>query len=241
MAIEPQGDDEIKADVVDAKDDQVVKFRKPINFAVTAGSANVQTLSLGSEISAYVNGQPFCFIAGYTNTDTMTLNVDAVGAKAVKRPDGNDVLPGDVKLDGAFYAMYESGNDVIILLNPDHGIKTWTPTYGANGLMTFGSVTTNFARYQRFGDFIYFEINATGTVGGSVNTTLTFTLPVTPASLNSVFATQAITSASAAIAGRGRVTSLTGSGTCSVDKYDSSAWAAGSTKGFSVSGFYKAA
>lgn len=54
------------------------------NPTVTSGgSANVQTLTYTTAPTAYVQGQTFCFIAGFTNTGATTLNVNALGAKNV--------------------------------------------------------------------------------------------------------------------------------------------------------------
>lgn len=58
------------------------------------------------------------------------------------------------------------------------GWQDWAPVYAANGSMTFGSVTTSYARYMRIGSTVWFAINAVGTVGGTPSTGLSFSLPV---------------------------------------------------------------
>jgi len=55
-----------------------------INYGVTGGSANAQTLTLSPAITAYQAGQIFRFKAGYTNTSTATLNVNGLGAKQLR-------------------------------------------------------------------------------------------------------------------------------------------------------------
>lgn len=50
----------------------------------SGGSANAQTLTPSGPISSYAAGQRFTFVAGFTNTGAMTLNVSGVGAIAVK-------------------------------------------------------------------------------------------------------------------------------------------------------------
>lgn len=55
----------------------------------------------------------------------------------------------------------------------------WVPTYGATGSMTYGTVTTNSARYIQIGKTVFFQLSADGTTGGTASDTITFTLPVT--------------------------------------------------------------
>lgn len=57
----------------------------------------------------------------------------------------------------------------------------WEPTYAASGSMTYTSVTTNLARYRNTGKEVHFTISATGTVGGTLSNSLSFTLPLPPA------------------------------------------------------------
>lgn len=78
----------------------------------SGGSANAQTISLSPAITAYAAGQTFAFIAGFTNTDTCTLNVNSVGAITLKRNGqalgGGEVMAGQVVVvayDGSSFAM----------------------------------------------------------------------------------------------------------------------------------------
>ncbi len=54
----------------------------------------------------------------------------------------------------------------------------WTPTYGALGSMTFGTVSTAYAKYKIDGSSLTFRINFSGTTGGSASNGITFTIPV---------------------------------------------------------------
>src|SRR6185437_2929432 len=56
----------------------------------SGGSANAQTLSPSPYApAAYVAGDSFSFIAGFTNTGAMTLNNNSLGTRAVQLPSGN--------------------------------------------------------------------------------------------------------------------------------------------------------
>lgn len=59
-------------------------------------------------------------------------------------------------------------------------VSTWSPTWGATGSMTFTSVTTHWANYFRVDDWVFYEVGAQGTTGGTASTAITFTLPATP-------------------------------------------------------------
>lgn len=50
----------------------------------SGGTANVQTLSYSVAPTAYVQGDTYTFIAGFTNTGAATLNVNSLGAKSIK-------------------------------------------------------------------------------------------------------------------------------------------------------------
>lgn len=56
---------------------------------------------------------------------------------------------------------------------------TWQPTYSANGSMTYTTVTTDVAEYRIFGRDLRFEVEAVGTIGGTVNVSVIATLPFT--------------------------------------------------------------
>jgi len=71
------------------------------NYAVDAGTANAYKVTLGSLITGYVDGLEVKFQAGAANTGAATMNVNNLGAVAIKRPDGaplqaNDILAGQM-------------------------------------------------------------------------------------------------------------------------------------------------
>lgn len=113
----------------------------------------------------------------------------------------------------------------------------WTPTLTADGSMTFTGTSIARARYAQIGKVVMFQIEFTGTVGGTPSTNLQFTLPVTAASTSGLAGGAValnpgnvggyyIPLSTSQLAGR---------------LYDSSAWSAGSGRGFRASGLYEAA
>lgn len=55
-----------------------------IYVPTVGGTANAITLTTGWTMAAYAAGQTFRFIAAFTNSDAVTVNVDGVGAKNIK-------------------------------------------------------------------------------------------------------------------------------------------------------------
>lgn len=145
------------------------------------------------------------------------------------------VFPEDITpnvLDQEFFNLYGGLNKYIS--EP----VNWTPSYSASGLMTFTSVTTHYAYYSIIGKNVFFSIYATGTVGGTPDTQLRFTLPLVPD--NDV--ANGVAGGGFVIDGsyRGGFFAHSGvSNTIAVTRYDFATWSAGTGRGFAISGFYK--
>lgn len=80
----------------------------------STGSANAYVLAASRAMTAYAQGDRYCFEANFANTGAATLNVDSLGAKSIKRLDGNDLESGDIK-SGAFADVIYDGTNFILL------------------------------------------------------------------------------------------------------------------------------
>lgn len=60
--------------------------------------------------------------------------------------------------------------------------STWTPTMGATGSMTYTSTSIRYANYIAIGTLRIISVRVDGTIGGSVSTGVTITLPTATAS-----------------------------------------------------------
>jgi hypothetical protein len=115
---------------------------------------------------------------------------------------------------------------------------SWSPTLTGSGSMTVTSQTIHEARYQKIGDYIFFNICAVGTIGGTPDTTINIPHPVagTAHDTNCTFP---------AIANDGDGTNLNSpiwrySGSnISVFKQDVSNWTAGASFKCNVIGHYR--
>lgn len=73
----------------------------------SGGTANAQTVTLSPAPSAYAAGMTVRFIAGATNTGAATLNVNSIGAIALKKGAGStDVANGDIPAGAIVEVMY---------------------------------------------------------------------------------------------------------------------------------------
>jgi len=93
-----------------------------LTYATSGGAANVQTLTISPPIPAYVSGMVLSFRAGFSNTGTTSMNVNALGAKAVMRINAIDtpsvVSGGEIIADCVYHIVFDSTENSFILLNP---------------------------------------------------------------------------------------------------------------------------
>jgi microcystin-dependent protein len=76
---------------------------------VVGGSANAVQLTMPDEVvlDAYRKGQVFRFVAAYTNTTTVTVNINGLGAKPVVKAGGNALTPSDIKVNSVYDMVYD--------------------------------------------------------------------------------------------------------------------------------------
>lgn len=87
-----------------------------------AGTGDAITLTSGSAFGSLANGNVVSFKAGASNTGAATINVDALGAKAVRRQGDTDLSANDIVASGIYLLRYDtaynSGAGAWVLLNP---------------------------------------------------------------------------------------------------------------------------
>lgn len=95
----------------------IARWHNDINGSVsTTGSANAYVMAANQTLSAYYTGLRLCFEANHTNTGAATLNVDGVGAKAIKDLEGGALPAGAIQSGGRYDVIYETTADVFYLL-----------------------------------------------------------------------------------------------------------------------------
>ena len=150
--------------------------------ATVGGTADAITLTPTIPITAYAAGQRYTFIASGTNTTNVTVNVSAVGAKAIVRNDGantalsaGDIVSGqlvDIEYDGTRFQMMNWASAAL------GKWSTYTPSVASvGGAIT--SYTIQSARYQSVGKTVLVCIQITITNNGTGSTAIDIGLPFT--------------------------------------------------------------
>lgn len=110
------------------------------------GTANAMTVTAASGYASYANGQMFSAVVTTANTATMTINVNSIGAKTVKKYDSSGVivaLSANDNAPGLRRYTYLSGPDAIVLLNPAQEARYAPSHISGLALSNNGSDATN--------------------------------------------------------------------------------------------------
>lgn len=160
---------------------------------VTGGSANAQTVTTDSTLSALANGVLVTVRANYTNTAATTLQLDSTAAKSVRKftAAGEAALSGGEIIEGGIYTFAYStvANSAAggwILLNPslDYQENTFTPGISFGGGATGVTYGTRSGAYTKIGNRILYDLDLPLTNKGSSTGQLLITgLPITAGSV----------------------------------------------------------
>ena len=136
--------------------------------STSGGSANAQTLTLSPTVTAYVAGQRFSFLAGFTNTAAATLNVNSVGAKNIFNAATGAAIGASEVVSGRAYEVIYDGtqflllNDVTPIQNGDY---IWLGTTAGTATAQTASATPAITAYkagQKFRMKIGTSLGSTG-------------------------------------------------------------------------------
>lgn len=135
--------------------------------------------------------------------------------------------------DAILSALFTSGAGLVF--------STWVPVWEANGSMTFTAVTTNRASYVQIGKLVLYQVSGTGTIGGTVNNGVRFSLPVASVSSSSNFTIGQGYANDAATTSLAAFSYLNSTTKADISFYDFRNFTAGAGCIVSSSGFYEAA
>ncbi|MCX8045262.1 MAG: tail fiber protein [Anoxybacillus gonensis] len=88
-------------------------YVKHPGYGVATGSANAYSVTLNPAPTQYVEGMAIAVKINVDNTGPSTINVNGLGAKAIKKPNGNDVAAGNLKA-GSIYTLRYNGTNFIL-------------------------------------------------------------------------------------------------------------------------------
>lgn len=160
----------------------IAKHRDDIAGAiVTGGTATAYTVASYEAFDALtrLNGQIIAFTPHVTNGETVTLNVDSLGAKPLRAAPSTELLAGTLIQGTPYLALYNH-SDAAFYLHGFYGNPYNVPL--AAGLDYWGSTTPNstfaFPVGQEISRTIYASLFAImGTTYGPGNGSTTFNLP----------------------------------------------------------------
>jgi hypothetical protein len=84
-----------------------------VPYATATGSANAYVVTLDPAPTAYVDGMAVAVKINVQNTGASTLNINGLGAKSIRKPNGNNVSAGNLKA-GSIYSMRYNGANFIL-------------------------------------------------------------------------------------------------------------------------------
>ena len=153
-------DDIARKDTVDAVqtnlNNHIADYARHPGYGVTGGSGNAYTVMLSPAPSAYTDGMGIVIKANRDNTGASTLNINGIGARPIKKPNGNDVAAGNIKNGGIYTLRYNAttGNFILqgeggdfnvgdtitdvrlLTLNGGMGAEVWSKTDVTNAWAT---------------------------------------------------------------------------------------------------------
>ena len=84
-----------------------IQSNGPAFQATDTGAANAYVIALSPAITAYAAGQAITFKAANASTTASTLNVNTLGAKALKKKNDQDIASGDIEASQIVTAVYD--------------------------------------------------------------------------------------------------------------------------------------
>jgi hypothetical protein len=128
---------------------------------VDTGSSNAYILNFTANFTAYTDGIVIYWIPANTNTSASTVNVNGLGAVAIKNQDGTSLTAGQIAAGRPVEMIYKSTGFVLISTEP---VNTWGGTSGGvSGAYTLAA--TQVAAY-RAGLQLFWLPNVSYTGGG---------------------------------------------------------------------------
>jgi hypothetical protein len=101
--------------------------RQFLNFCIDTGTLNSLVVTLNPPLEQYWQGMPLHVLIGITNTAACVINVNGLGNRAIKRPDGSDLHAGDMTA-GMIANLLDTGT-VYQLQNAMSGVAGTSNTY----------------------------------------------------------------------------------------------------------------
>ena len=117
----------------------------------STGSSNTYAVAANRTIAAYYDGLRIGFHANHANTGAATLNVDAVGAKNIKKSHDVALASGDIEQHQYVEVVFSASDDAWQMLSPtaaaaglSNVVEDTSPQLGGNlVILALGIVSSN--------------------------------------------------------------------------------------------------
>lgn len=142
----------------------------------SGGTSTAHTITMSPAHTSYQTGELIIFKPGALNTGASTLNKNSLGAKTIKRMDGNDLQPGDLDTTRMAAVVYDGSNYILISAHEQRVVSRST-TYSSTNNSTTETDLLSYtvpANLLRTGRKLRARLNfhVTNTSGGSINYTV---------------------------------------------------------------------
>lgn len=101
--------DEAKTDL----DAHLADYIRQPGYALATGAANTYAVSLSPVPGAYIEGMAVSVNINVENTGASTININGLGAKTIKKANGNDVSAGNLKAGSIYTLRYNGANFIL--------------------------------------------------------------------------------------------------------------------------------
>jgi hypothetical protein len=135
-----------------ADEGMLARWYKDTDSSITAsGSANAFAITSNRTIAALFNNLVMCFTANFSITGATTLNLNGLGAKSLKRFNGDALAQGDIISGQPVTAIYKSSGDQWFMLSA-LAANTGNMFFDLNENATPGTPATAVGRLSTFDD-----------------------------------------------------------------------------------------
>lgn len=178
LAAQVVADPEALQNVVD-NFGNVINLNSPEGqYAADAGSTDAYAVTLSPVPTAYFTGMTVRFKANTANTGTATLNVNALGAKTIKKSASSDLGTGDILSNQILAVIYDGTNFQLLSVPSNLANKTqeaWIGTTLLNSWLNWGAPYANATYYKDEINMV--QVRATLKSGVVTANTAIMTLP----------------------------------------------------------------
>ena len=133
-------------------------------YLTSVSGTDVITATASYGMTSYVTGQRFSFIAAGTNTGATTLNINAIGAKAVTKNGSTALVAGEITSGNVYEVVYDGTEFQLVNPNSLSSLGSWAIT-GSGTTLYFSYLGTNVGKLDSSGNFtVIGNIISNGTV-----------------------------------------------------------------------------